>query len=71
MPWKKESPNYMVCSVKMSDVLKCVLLIKGLDILFFLLLLTLDVHLIYGYVLCLGLHSFLYTYSFVCVYHFI
>jgi hypothetical protein len=48
-----------------------VLLIKGLDILFFLLLLTLDVHLIYGYVLCLGLHSFLYTYSFVCVFHFI
>jgi hypothetical protein len=48
MPCKKESPNYMVCSVKMSDVLMRV--INQGPGYFFLLLLTLDVHLIYGYV---------------------
>jgi hypothetical protein len=41
---------YMVCSVKMSDVLMRVINQGPGYSFFFLLLLTLDVHLIYGYV---------------------
>lgn len=69
-PAKRNRPITWFVSVKMSDVLMRVIN-QGPGYSFFLLLLTLDVHLIYGYVLCLGLHSFLYTYSFVCVFHFI
>lgn len=62
-PEKKESLNYMVFSVNMSDVLMCDFYQgPGYS---FLPLLTLDVYLIYGYIFNLGLHSFLYTDSFV------